>query len=159
MSPILNPTSRRTRRHLRPVLAAALVLSLAACEADGPVRPIQGTPAGIDGTGSTTVNAALIGTWQRTLVFVDEFGFSIAIETTWRFLEDGTFVRTITTSNLTLGLSDVIVTTGRWTIDGSSLVVQFDPPDSGEVIFEFFIVGNELTLAGEIYFRVSDGCC
>ena len=159
MSPILNPTSPRTRRLLRPALAAALVLSLAACEADGPVRPIQGTVAGINGAGSTSINSALIGTWQRTVVFVDEFGFSIAMETTWRFGADGTVVRTIVTSNLTLGLSEALVTTGQWRIEGTSLVVQFDPPDSGELIFEFLIVGNELTLGGELFFRVSDGCC
>jgi hypothetical protein len=159
MPPVLKPSSRPARRLLRPVVAAAFVLGLSACEADAPVRPLQGTPAGINGTGSTTINAALIGTWQRTVVFVDEFGFSIAIETTWQFRADGTFTRTIVTSNITLGLSEAVVTTGRWRIEGTTLVVEFDPPDSGDLIFEFVLVGDELTLGGELFFRVSDGCC
>lgn len=156
MPPLLNPSSPRGRRLLRPVLAAVLVLGVSACDADGPVRPPQGQLAGIGGTGGSNLNQALVGSWERVFLFVDEFGFAHAVETTWQFRDDGIAVRTIVTRNITLGLADVAITTGQWTIDGTDLVLEFDPPNSGQVILAFTIVDDELTLAGEVYTRVGD---
>lgn len=143
-------------RSIARAAAVLLVLGLAACDGLGPVGP-EDRPIGAVGGGADTgdnVNDALVGNWRRTFFFVDEFGFSHAIETTWQFAGDGTAVRTIVTSNLTLQISDVTVTVARWRIQGGSIVLEFQSPDTGQVILDFVIVGDELTLAGEIYSRV-----
>lgn len=142
-------------RWMKRAAAALLVLGLAACDGLGPVGPedrLIGAGGGAD-TGDN-VNDALVGNWRRTFFFVDDFGFSHAVETTWQFAGDGTAVRTIITTNITLQVSDVTVTVARWRIQSGSLVLEFQSPDSGQVILEFVIVGDELTLAGEIYSRV-----
>ena len=143
-------------RSLTRAAAALLVLGFAACDGLGPVGP-ERRQIGTVGSGADTggnANTALVGSWRRTFFFVDEFGFSHAIETTWQFAGDGTAVRTTITTNLTLQVSDVTVTIARWRIQGGSIVLEFTSPDSGQVILDFVIVGDELTLAGEIYSRV-----
>lgn len=152
LSSLLSTPARSSGR----VAAVLLVIALAACDGLGPVGPEDRLVGAVGGGADTgdNVNDALIGNWRRTFVFVDEFGFAHAIETTWQFAGDGTAVRTIVTSNLTLQVSDVIVTVARWRVQGGSIVLEFQSPDTGQVILDFVIVGNELTLAGEIYSRV-----
>ena len=133
-----------------------LTLALVACDGLGPVGP-RDRLIGAGGSSTETggaIDDALVGNWRRTFLFVDEFGFSHSIETTWQFAGDGTAVRTVVTTNLTLQVSDVTVTVARWRIEGTSIVLDFQSPDTGQVILDFVIVGNQLTLAGEVYTRV-----
>ena len=135
------------------LLGLALIAFVAACDGPGVVGPGSQIPVviGRDSTASTSV---VTGTWNRTLLFVDEFGFSNSNGTTWQFGPDGTAVRTILTQNLSLGLSDQVVTTGRWQIQGTRIIIDFDPPASGHLELEFRFDAGQLILAGQSFSRV-----
>src|SRR5215211_1397802 len=100
----------------RPGRSLALVIALsglvAACDGAGVVGPDH-TSVGFGGN-STTLSQSLVGTWRHTFAFLDEFGFANSTETTWRFAADGTAERSLVTRNLTVGLSDTLLTTARW---------------------------------------------
>ncbi|HEX7121740.1 MAG TPA: hypothetical protein VF178_05155 [Gemmatimonadaceae bacterium] len=138
----------------RGLLLALLLAALAACEASGPFVPIDRGVAGTNG-GADPISSELVGRWVHTLVFLDEFGFLHSTETTWEFDAAGTAVRTIVTTNQTLGISDVTVTTARWRVENARLVIEFLSPDSGEITLDFFFSDGKLILAGQTFNRVS----
>jgi len=135
------------------LLGLACVIFAVGCDGPGVVGPGSRIPVviGRDSTASTSV---VTGTWSRTLLFVDEFGFSNSTETTWQFGADGTVSRTILTQNLSLARSDTVVTTGRWQIQGTRIIIDFDPPASGHLELEFRFDAGQLILAGQSFTRV-----
>ena len=143
----------RFRAVLLVVTAAALTAT--ACDV-GPVQPVgfrrTGVPAG--GGGSTNT-AAIEGTWRRTLVFFDDFGFMHSSETTWTFDVGGTAHRTVVATNITLGAADTIVTEARWRTDGSNVVIDFTAPSPGTITLTIRVQGTTLFLAGQEYQRVT----
>jgi len=146
---------RHHRRAAAP-FAALLALGLASCDGLGPVGPEQNQFATVGGTTtSADPNVALVGTWRRTVIFVDEFGDSRSIETTWQFAGDGSAARTIVTTNLTLQTSEVVVTRARWRIQESSIVLEFTDPLSAPILVDFLILDDELILGGELFTRIS----
>jgi hypothetical protein len=142
----------------RPVISLALAVALSglivACEGSGVVHPTH-TSAGFGGN-STTLSQSLVGTWRHTFEFFDDFGFANSTETTWRFAADGTAERSIVARNLTAGLADTLLTTARWTASDDTLTIEFTAPSPGTVDFSVSVQGNQLTLAGEAYTRVSE---
>lgn len=142
------------RRRLRPALLAVAIVLPTACENYGPLIPRQRDTVAVGG-GSNTVTDQLNGTWQNLVVFTDEFGFSHSTETVWEFRAAGTAVRTITTRNITLGLVEVAQTTARWRVEDTNLVIEFLPPESGQVTLQFFFQGDQLVLGGQTFTRVS----
>lgn len=140
---------------LRPMLLvlAAATLAWTACDS-GPVEPVGRRPTGIlQGGGANAIT--IEGTWRRTLVFFDDFGFLHSSETTWTFAAGGSAERTIVTTNITLEESDTTVTTGRWRLDGSNVVIEFEPPGTGTITLEVRVQGTSLFLAGQEYLRVT----
>jgi hypothetical protein len=107
----------------------------------------------IEGGGAPT-SSVLAGTWQRTLVFFDDFGYLHSSETTWAFAASGSAVRTIVTTNHTLEASDTSVTTATWRLDGTTLTIEFTAPSPGTIVLEARVQGSTLFLAGQQYERL-----
>ncbi|HEU4631258.1 MAG TPA: hypothetical protein VFS08_16015 [Gemmatimonadaceae bacterium] len=111
--------------------------------------------AGGGATGAQAGDTSVVGTWNRTLVAVDETGDVTTSETTWTFAADGRATRRIVTSSLSLGLADQTLATGRWTTEGDELVVRFDPPTGGELRLPFQVRvqldGTLLVLGGQLF--------
>lgn len=141
---------------LRPVLLvlSAATLAWTACDS-GPVEPVGRRPTGILGGGGGANATTIEGTWRRTLVFFDDFGFLHSSETTWTFAAGGAAERTIVTTNITLEESDTTVTTGRWRLDRSNVVIEFAAPSTGTITLEVRLQGTSLFLAGQEYLRVT----
>jgi hypothetical protein len=145
--------------HLIPVFRIALVaasaVSIAACDSlpfePAGRRPIGGIEGGAGGSATTTIE----GTWRRTLVFFDDFGFLHSSETTWSFGTGGAATRTVVTTNVTLGASDTSLTTARWRVEGSNVVIDFTAPSPGTITLEVRIQDGTLFLAGQEYERVT----
>ena len=144
--------------HVNPAFRLSLVVmsvaSIAAC--DVPFEPAGRRPiAGIEGGGGGTTTTAIDGTWRRTLVFFDDFGFMHSSETTWEFERGGAATRTLVTTNVTLGAADTSVTTATWRIDGTRVIIDFTAPSPGSITLEFRVQDTTLFLAGQEYERVT----
>lgn len=144
-------------KRLRVALLAASAAALTATACDvGPVQPVGFRPIGIqEGGGAPSTTTTIEGTWRRTLVFFDDFGFMHSSETTWTFETGGLAERTIVTTNVTLGASDTTLTQARWRVDGSNVVIEFTAPSSGTITLAIRVQGTTLFLAGQEYQRVT----
>ena len=148
-----NRLNARTRGAL--LLFSATVLAAAACDS-GPFEPVGRRPiGGLEGSGGPTTTITIEGTWRRTLVFFDDFGFLHSSETTWTFAPSGLAERTVVTTNVTLGAADTSLTQARWRVDGSNVVIDFTAPTPGTIALEVRVVGTTLFLAGQEYQRVN----
>ena len=151
-------TQLNPRIRLVALLFSVATLAATACDY-GPVYPVgfrrqPGTLQGGTG-GSTSSSSAIVGSWQRTLVFFDDFGFMHASETTWTFETGGLAERSIVTTNVTLGVADTAVTEARWRLDGTNLIIDFTAPTPGTVTLEARVQGTSLFLAGQEYLKIS----
>ena len=137
------------------LLLSALALSATACDS-GPFEPVGRRPTGgLQGGGGPTTTITIEGTWRRTLVFFDDFGFLHSSETTWTFSTGGLAERTIVTTNVTLGAADSSLTQARWRVDGSNVIIDFTAPSPGTISLSVRVQGTTLFLAGQEYQRVS----
>ena len=145
--------SKRFRAVMLALSAAAL--SATACDV-GPVEPVGRRPIGIvTGGGGPLITTSIEGTWRRTLVFFDDFGFLHSSETTWTFATGGTAERSLVTTNVTLGAADTSFTLARWRIDGTNVVIEFTAPSPGTITLAWRLQGTTLFLAGQEYQRIS----
>jgi hypothetical protein len=134
---------------------SAAAMTATACDV-GPFEPVGRRPIGIvTGGGGPLTTTTIEGTWRRTLVFFDEFGFMHSSETTWTFETGGTAGRSVVTTNVTLGASDTTFTQARWRVDGTNVVIEFTAPSPGNITLAFRLQGTTLFLAGQEYERVS----
>lgn len=137
------------------LLLAGTVVAATACDV-GPVEPVGRRPVElVGGSGGPVVNPSIEGTWQRTLVFFDEFGFLHTSETTWTFERGGDAQRWVVATNVTLGAADTIVSVARWRVVGTTVVIDFTAPSPGSITLEFRVQGTTLFLAGQEYQRAS----
>lgn len=140
---------------VRLTLVIASVASITACDS----LPFE--PAGkrvtdrLQGGGGGLTTTTIEGTWRRTLVFFDDFGFMHSSETTWSFGSGGAATRTVVTTNFTLGASDTSLTTARWRVEGTSVIIDFTAPSPGTITLEVRIQDSTLFLAGQEYERVT----
>lgn len=142
------------RRRSGMLAAMAVVLSLTAgCDGPGVVAP--GRPTLLGRTGGADVSSALAGSWRRTVLFIDELDIARSIETTWEFGADGSATRVIVTTNLTSGLSDLQVAAGEWQLQGSDMIIDLVTPSPVQLQLSVQLSGDQLSLAGEVFFRVS----
>jgi hypothetical protein len=95
----------------------------------------------------------LVGQWRRTLVFVDDFGGTNVFATLWNFRADGTFTRSLLTSNVNSGLGETEFMVGRWEIRGSIVLLTVDGASTPQRL-TFFFSGANLVLGGTEYVRV-----
>lgn len=131
---------------------AVAALALLACN-DVSMRVGPGINIGTGG-GSGSGQHALLGLWTRVVVITDNFGDTHSSRTTWEFRSDGSATRTVVAQNLSLGVSDVITARATWRTEGSTLVISFQPPDSGTSRFSFAIFSDVLTLDGRDFVRI-----
>jgi hypothetical protein len=133
------------------------LITVTACDT-GPVEPVGRRQIRLitgGGDGGTDASASIVGIWQRTLVFFDDFGFMHSSETTWDFSTGGTAERSVVTTNITLGASDTTFTEARWRLEGTNLIIDFTAPSSGTITLEARVQGTSLFLAGQEYLRIS----
>jgi hypothetical protein len=140
----------RERLSLCAIAVSAMLLS--GCDGDGIAGPARRQIARAPGTNATPT-ANLVGTWRREVFFLDEFNFARSSETTFQFNGDSSVVRLQVARNFTLGLADAQVSTGRWTLGGDQLVIDFTTPSAFRLTLQAEIVGDRLTLSGETYLR------
>lgn len=112
-----------------------------------------GIGPGRSGNGTGNTSLALVGRWERFVLFTDAGGAVHASETLWDFRTDGTALRTVVTRNLTDGFADAITTIANWRVQGSTLVLEFVSPASGTAQFFFHINRDVLTLDGRDFVR------
>lgn len=136
------------------LILSAAALTATACDV-GPVEPVGRRQTGTLQGGGPASTTTIEGTWQRTLVFFDDFGFLHSSETTWTFDSDGLAERTVVTTNVTLGAADTSLTLARWRIEGSNVVIEFTAPSPGTITLEVRVQGTTLFLAGQEYQRVT----
>lgn len=117
-----------------------------------------GTGGGAGGGGSQS-SSALVGRWNRIIYFYDNFGSLHSSETEWIFAADGSAARTVITRNLTEGFADAAVLLARWRVEGSEVVIAYQPPNTGTVRFgyrfEASSVGTLLFLGETQFVRVA----
>ncbi len=104
--------------------------------------------------GSSDLSVAIVGTWRRAVYYVDDFGIARANETSWQFAGDGTVVRVLLARNITYGLADAQVNSGRYRIENGRLFIDFVTPTASQVSFDVKRSGNQLTIAGQVYLLV-----
>jgi hypothetical protein len=141
------------RQHLSIFAVLFSALALTGCSGDGIAGPANRRIARADGVNTTPI-ANLVGTWRREVFFLDEFNFARSTETTFQFNGDSSVVRLQVARNFTLGLVDAQVSTGRWTVSGEDLVIDFLTPSAFRLTLETSLVGDQLVLSGETYLRV-----
>ena len=139
-------------RQLRGLLCA-LSIAGAACDGPGVAGPAGGRVARVGGANPVL---ALVGSWRRVIFFLDDFNYARSSETTFQFNTDGSVVRVQVARNHTLGLADVVVSTGLWRMDGAKVVLDFVTPTKFQLSLDARIVGDQLELAGQTYLRVSN---
>ncbi|MGQ0646907.1 MAG: hypothetical protein ACT4P7_05015 [Gemmatimonadaceae bacterium] len=141
------------RRVRRAGLSALLVLGAVGCDGPGVV---SATGVRLARTGAVATPAqAIVGTWRRSVFFVDEFRFAQLSETTFQFAADGTVLRATVARNFTLDISDVAIATGRWRLEGTQLVLDFLTPSAFQVTLLVRLVGDQLDLSGQTFLRVT----
>lgn len=133
------------------VIVYSLLLVTSACSVND---ASLGTGPGRSGGITANSSLALVGRWERVVLFTDVGGAVHASETLWDFRSDGTALRTVVTRNLTDGFADAITAVAYWRIQGSSLVLDFVSPASGTAQFFFHISRDILTLDGRDFVRV-----
>lgn len=138
---------------IRTVLSVTMVVALASgCDGPGVANPGNPLIGRVGGSPAPAANVA--GSWRREVFFLDEFNFARSSETLFQFNADGSFVRVQTARNLTLGTADALVSTGTWSVSGTSIIMEFITPSPSELSLSFTITDNELVIAGESYLRV-----
>lgn len=152
-------TQLAPRIRLTAVLLCVTSLALAACDY-GPTYPVgfrrqEGTIGGSGGGSGSSASSAIVGSWQRIIVFFDDFGFMHSSATTWTFQTGGLAQRTIVTSNITLGAADTAVTEARWRLEGTNLIIDFTFPSPGTITLEARVQGSSLFLAGQEYLKIT----
>lgn len=149
-------TQLTPRIRLIALLFSVATLAATACDY-APTYPagFRRQTGTLQGGGGTPANSALIGSWQRTIVFFDDFGFMHSSETTWTFETSGLAERSVVTTNVTLGVADTAFTDARWRLDGTNLIIDFTAPASGTITLEARVQGTSLFLAGQEYLRIT----
>lgn len=135
----------------RAVCCAAALLLAVGCDGPGVVSPGR---VRIATTGGVAASQAIVGTWRRTVYFVDDFGISRSTETSWQFGADGTAARAQVARNYTFGLVDVLVSAGRYRVEGTRVIIDLVTPTPTQLAYEVRRTGNELELSGQVYVLV-----
>jgi len=143
--------SRSMRGRFVARRAMSILFCIGAVGCGGGTITDAGHVIGIVTTGPVGA-VGFIGTWRR----VDQQivnGVPTPVQTTWTFAGDGTATRTV----IFVGSSssaDTLITTGTWTVSGSTLAVSLLPPNSGALTFIWMVNGDTLTLDNLDYTRI-----
>jgi hypothetical protein len=140
---------------LAPLALPVLLVLLAACGSQQQPLAPQETRLARPGAGGAdaAIDAALVGTWRRTLLLTDQSGAALSAETIWSFRSDGSARREIITRNFSSGVSDVTVSLARWSTQGDLLVITFTGIEQGTVRLTYRVDAGVLVLGGQGFFR------
>ena len=138
-------------RWIGTMCSIALATGLLACDGPGVVSPTRGV---VGRAGVTSASLSLVGTWRRTIFFVDDVGIARSSETTWQFAADGGAARVQVSRNFTFGLADVLVSAGRYRLSNTTIIIDLVTPSPLQLQFEVRLTGDQLELAGQTYLRV-----
>lgn len=156
------PIPPRARRltPLAALLAALMTLpALTACGGEyvdggtgldgdwASVRP-PGGGADSNATGGGQTASRLVGEWWHFVTFTSD-GSTRTSETFWNFHADGSAERRLVTTNLTHGLSDVLLWRARWRVIGDEVEITYVAPPHGTVRFRWLI---ERGINGDVLF-------
>lgn len=121
-----------------------------------------GALAGGAGTGTGAMHArdaALVGTWSRTVLTTGGSGYLQSSETRWTFAPDGSAERWLLTVDYGYGVGDRVVQTGAWRTAAGRVTIAYDAPPGGEVTFGYRVVsttaGVQLSLDDLVFQRLS----
>ncbi|MCC6928039.1 MAG: hypothetical protein IT359_03510 [Gemmatimonadaceae bacterium] len=132
--------------------ALTLTLTLSACDGPGIASPRRVT---IATTGTGTGALSVVGSWRRVVFFIDDFGLSRSSETTWQFGRDGTAVRVQVARNYSYGLADVLVSAGRYRMEGTRVIIDLTSPSTTQLSYDVRRTGDQLEIAGQLYLLVT----
>ncbi len=139
---------------MRRFVSCAVVLglsTLSACGNDAGVGP--GAPLVFQTPSPVVSTSGVVGTWTRSVSFVDEFGATKTTETTWVFNADGSATRTITVRSSAAGPTTTTESTARWQVQADQVAIDFVTPSPARVTLQFSRVGDSLILGGETFLR------
>lgn len=142
---------RLMQRGVPLVALACASLALSACDGPGVASPGR---VRVGQVGSSDLSLAIVGTWRRAIYFLDDFGIARVSETSWQFAADGTVVRVLVVRNITDGLADAQVSTGRYRVENARLLVDFVTPTASQLSFDVQRSGDQLKIAGQDYLLV-----
>jgi hypothetical protein len=138
-------------------VSIALLAAPLACvdftEGVAPLPPPRVGTGGVGG-GGTSLSAAVVGQWSRTVFSLTPSGEQLTEQTIWEFRPDGTATRTVITTNLSRSTSFATVASGQWQTTGSVLVVTLQLPAGATVSFVFQVTGTTLSLDGSAFTRI-----
>ena len=134
------------------ILSTALALGAQGCGDARITEPARG------GTSPIKVvvpsgNTVLVGKWSFTRFFTDDSGDFQSSQTVWDFGYTGNVTRTVYADNLTDGIGDAVVTTGKWTSSATVITVTFDG-SSIATNYDYHFEGTALVLAGIAFVRL-----
>lgn len=141
----------RTVSPTRTLLALLLWTTLAGCVA-GDVQLATGPGAGTIGhTGGGTLDPALVGVWDRTIVF-EANGQRMVRQTTWTFRADGTASRAVIARDESWVLYDITVTEAMWSTIGDIVTFGIYGLGVDPERFHFALIGTTTLVLDDVAF-------
>ena len=146
-----SPTAR-ARAAVAVWVVVVAVLSVMACtDASGPITRAGTSARGGGGGGDDPM---LVGQWSRTVIFATDDGDIHSSQTIWSFQSDSTARRSVIATSVAAGIADTVIANARWEAGGTTVIITFEPPDSGVVSFDYRVQADTLTLGGLEFLRV-----
>ncbi|MFL5581419.1 MAG: hypothetical protein ACJ8AO_13700 [Gemmatimonadaceae bacterium] len=141
------------------LLALLSLPALAGC--DGELVEATAGPGGVHGEvatgtgGGGQTSSQVVGAWWR-LVSFESGGAARTSETYWDFFADGTAKRTLVTTNLTDGVAEALVWSGRWRTIADEIEITYTAPVQGTVRFRWRVERGaefEILWLDDLWFR------
>lgn len=114
--------------------------------------PLAAAPPGAIGGGGSG-DSALVGEWSRTLLFTTDDGDIHMSRTIWSFDADGSAERWVIATSVAAGFADTVTAAALWDADGVRVTIEYQPPATGTVTFDYTVRSDTLTLGGDSFVR------
>lgn len=142
-----------TVRALTGATALAAAMVLGGCWGGGGASTLTGVSGGSGGGGLGGGAAqTLVGTWQRTVQVTAGADIQSA-QTTWQFRSDGFAFHDVVVTDFTTGTTQSASTAATWSVNGSTVTLVYQLPDSGVQSFSFQVNGDTMVMDGLLYLR------
>lgn len=116
-------------------------------------RPGAPSSGGMISAPSVQRDTGIVGTWVRRVVILDNSGGISESTTAWTFEPDGFGSRLQVSLNHTAFLADTAVTFIEWSTSANRVTIEFLPPASGTVDFQYRVNMDTLTLDTQKFVR------
>lgn len=145
-----------TRRAVALGALSLAPLALAACDSGTTGldrRPGAPSSGGVISAPSVQRDSSIVGTWVRRVVILDNSGGISESATAWTFDPGGIGSRLQISRNHTAFLADTAVTLIEWSTSANRVAIEFLPPASGTVDFQYRVNLDTLTLDTQKFVR------